>query len=948
MKKFGITLMLMMTVLFTVNTYAQISLDEPADKQAILSSLTSMPMVFTENQGQWGDKTLFKAEARGVTFYFCKDEVAYLFMRNTDVLIEGGMAQLECGEGGGLSHDFQNEQSRYKKEAILIHAKFIGANPNPQIIAEDKLSHNFNYFYGSDPAKWCTNVPNYSSIVYKDIWQGIDLRYQGNDRRMKYDFIVNPGADISQIRVRYEGAEGLSVAPNGDLQTQTKFGPVSENIPLVYQESDGDKFELTGRYVLKENNEFGFEVEEYNRSQTLVIDPELLYSTYLGGNSQDNGSGITVDASGNAYVIGSTYSTDFPIANPYDSSFNGGYYDVFVTKFSQTGDSLIYSTFIGGSTNDAGIGIFVDNLGNAYITGSTGSSNFPMVNAYDSSYNGGDYDGYVLKLSPDGDSLIYSTYLGGSFLDEGVDIVIDGSGNAYVNGWTTSPNFPTFNAYDNSRGGEYDVFVSKISPTGDSLIFSTYFGGNQYEGAGDIAMDGSENFYLTGTTFSSDFPTVEAFDSTLAGENDIFVSKFTSEGDSLIYSTYLGGNNTEYGLGIAVNDSGNAYLTGWTNSSDFPTFNAYDSSYNEGSDAFVTKFSTTGDSLIYSTYFGGNEEESGRDIGINELGNIYIAGRTESTNLPLVDPYDDVLGGDWDGYVSKFSSDGNTLIYSTYFGGNNNEEVWGIAVDGSGNAYVTGYTRSTDYPTVNPYDDTLDDWNDAFVSKFGPGVCLLCDAESFSPVVPNVDGTIIWRMDVTNCGESATDVYVEIYPTVGDCASGTQYDFNLSRLAVSNLSYGDSTSIYYWYRPGTVTGVTEAAINIDVGAAIDDYIGNCCFEFIFAYGFGRPGSEVSFGPGEWGERDGETILPITTVLNQNYPNPFNATTNISFDLSQAGDVNLSVYNLAGQKVETLVDSKMTTGHHSITWDASTYSSGVYFYKLTAGENVFTKRMTLLK
>ncbi len=226
--------------------------------------------------------------------------------------------------------------------------------------------------------------------------------------------------------------------------------------------------------------------------------------------------------------------------------------------------------------------------------------------------------------------------------------------------------------------------------------------------------------------------------------------------------------------------------------------------------------------------------------------------------------------------------------------------------------------------------------------------CLICNTVTTTPLVPNVDGTIIWSIDIENCGNAANDVFAEIYPTVGDCASGTQFDYNINRLAVNNLGAGDSTTLYYWYRPGTITGVIDAAINIDVGPAIDNYISNCCFEFMFAYEFGRPGTEISFGPGEWGEWNGETLLPTTTTLNQNFPNPFNATTNISFNLSQDGNTTLRVYNLVGQEVESLVDGYLQAGDHRVIWDASRFSSGLYFYKLQAGEEVITKRMTLLK
>ncbi|MCP3685683.1 MAG: T9SS type A sorting domain-containing protein [bacterium] len=276
-----------------------------------------------------------------------------------------------------------------------------------------------------------------------------------------------------------------------------------------------------------------------------------------------------------------------------------------------------------------------------------------------------------------------------------------------------------------------------------------------------------------------------------------------------------------------------------------------------------------------------------------------------------------------------------------------------VIMDNTADSFYASIPGQIEGDSVYYYIMAWDDYGDSTVSdtigyEVSLSPCLPCNTITTTPLVPNIDGTIIWSMDINNCGPQTVPVYAEIYPTVGDCASGTQYDFNINRLAVSNLGAGDSATLYYWYRPGTVVGVIDAAINIDVGPAIDNYISNCCFEFIFAYEFGRPGTEISFGPGEWGERGGEEVLPTTTALNQNYPNPFNSTTTISFDIVQSGNVNLSVYNLAGQKIESLVDGRMNAGQHNITWDASTFSSGVYFYKLTTTGKTFTKRMTLLK
>jgi len=491
MKRPPFLFVLLLVLAFFTTANSQPTLSSESQKAMVLTNLSAMPLAFTENRGQWDEKALFKAVVGAATFWFCQDEVAYVFARDTNELINNGEPQ--GPEMPGIPDKF--DRPRYKKESLVIKAQFIGANPEAEIVAENRLSHNNNYFLGNNPSRWATDVPNYSAVTYRDIYPGIDLKYHGNGHGMKYDFIVNPGADISQIRIRYDGVEELSVTANGDLEVQTSFGPIHENIPSVYQETAGGMREMRGRYIIPEPGMFGFEVEGYNPSLPLVIDPELLYSTYLGGGGNDQGYGIAVDGSGCAYVTGETGSTDFPTVNPYDGIQNGSY-DVFVTKFSAAGNSLLYSTYLGGGGDDQGYGIAVDGSGCAYVTGYTSSTDFPTVNPYDGSYNGGSYDVFVAEFSPAGNSLLYSTYLGGSGDDCGYadspGIAVDYSGCAYVIGYTGSTNFPMVSPYDGSyNGGVEDVFVTKFSPAGSSLIYSTYLGGSSNERGVGIAVDDS-------------------------------------------------------------------------------------------------------------------------------------------------------------------------------------------------------------------------------------------------------------------------------------------------------------------------------------------------------------------------------------------------------------------------------------------------------------------------
>jgi len=709
-----LVLAILLCMTFIANAPAQIVSGVTSPEKIVMSNLASQSMAFTENRGQWGDKTLFKAEAGGATFYFCRDEVAYLFIRDTDELEEPPYPEI-------IEMPDKFDRPCYKKEALLIKAQFVGANPEAEVIGKARLPHNCNYFYSNDQAKWRTDVPNYASVTYKDIWPGIDLKYHGDGRGMKYDFIVNPGADISQIRIRYDGVEDLSITDQGDLQAQTRFGLIYENIPFVYQEISIELRNIMGRYVIVEPGVFGFALRgDYDPVYPLVIDPELVYSTYLGGSSADNGRDIAVDASGHAYVIGTTSSSDFPTADPYDGIWNGQY-DVILTKFSSAGDSLVYSTYLGGSGTDYGRDIAVDDSGFAYITGITESTDFPMANPYDNSL-GYFVDAFVAKLSSAGNSLVYSTYLGGSHVDEGNGIAVDDSGNAYVRGWTISDDFPTANPYDGSRNGQQDAFVTKFSSAGNSLVYSTYLGGGGGEAHGyGIAVDDSGNAYVTGLTDSPDFPTANPYDGNYNGAIDVFVTKFSSAGNSLVYSTYLGGSSEDRGYGIAVDASGNAYVTGTTWSSDFPMANPFDGIWNGNYDVFVTKFSSAGNALVYSTYLGGSSRDEGYGIAVDLSGNAYIAGWIESADFPMVNPYDDSYnGGLCDAFVAKFSFEGDSLVYSTYLGGNSSDYGYGIAVDSSGDAYVTGGTFSPDFPTANPYDGSWNGNYDVFVTKFGP------------------------------------------------------------------------------------------------------------------------------------------------------------------------------------------------------------------------------------
>jgi hypothetical protein len=707
-----------------ISPNAQPTLGSAPNQKVVMSNLSSMPLSFTENRGQWDEKALFKAEAGGATFWFCKDEVIYQFLRDTKEVIDDGMPKMP-GLLEGMPDKFNHP--RYKKESMVLRAQFVGANLNPEISGADRLSHNNNYFLGNIPSKWATDVPNFSSITYKEIYPGIDLKYHGDGKGMKYDFIVNPGADISQIKIKYEGVDGLDVTSIGDLQATTRFGNVYERIPQIYQIINGQKREISGHYILKDPSVFGFVLEDdFNPAYPIIIDPELVYSTYLGGSADDGSSAIAVDNYGDIFVTGNTSSTDFPLINPFDNTNENG--DIFITKFSPAGNDIIFSTYLGGNGGDGASSIAIDESGNVYLTGATFSTDFPTVNPFQALISTPP-DAFVTKLSTSGNALLYSTYFGGSkdggHQETAFGIAVDNQGEAYITGYTDSPDFPLANPIDSicDCGGSLDAFVSKFTASGNSLIFSTYLGGIGRDHAYGIAVDQFGNAYVTGNT-TGDFPIVNAYQSQIIGPPDIYVTKLSSTGESIIFSTYVGGNGEDMAYGIAVDNNNNTVVAGFTASSPdttgggFPVISAFDSCYNGNYDAIVFKLSAGGNSLLYSNYLGGSERDEGRAIAVDNAGNAYITGVTFSADYPFIDGFDNNYNGGLDAIVAKISSSGTSLLYSTFLGGGGDDNGAGISTDISGNVCISGSTMSSNFPTQNPLDGNLSGSSDVFISKF--------------------------------------------------------------------------------------------------------------------------------------------------------------------------------------------------------------------------------------
>lgn len=670
---------------------------EPATEGRAIETYGTLPISFVANEGQTDSQV--KYLTRGGSYN--------LFLTGTEAVM---VLSKRKPAKSRAANDPSSAALDEKLTKTTVRMKLAGANSQPNVVGLDELPWKTNYFIGNDPDKWHVGVTSYAKIQYQDVYPGVDMVYHGNQRQLEYDFIVAPGTDPGVIRMKLSGGQSLRLGKSGDLIVELEGGELRQRAPIIYQEGDNGREHVDGRFVFIDKREVGFEIGEYDKRRPLIIDPVLNYSTYLGGGNDDRANGIAIDASGSAYVTGMTSSLDFPVAGAVQPTNSGGTYDVFVTKLNATGTAIVYSSYLGGSGDDRGYAIAVDAAGNAYVTGSAKSANFPTANALKANLGGLD-DVFVTKLNPTGSALVYSTYLGGNEPDVyrnelGTGIAVDAQGNAYIAGGTGSLDFPVVNPVQGSnQGGNYaaDGFVTKINAAGSALLYSTYLGGTGDDTANAIAIDPAGSAYITGTTVSTNFPIANAVQSTLGGGfQDAFVTKLSTTGTALVYSTYLGGTGGETGAGIAVDSSGYAYVTG-TASGNFPTTaGSLRTSFAGGSsDDFVTKYNPTGTSRIYSTYLGGSNTDSVGGITADASGNAYVVGTTYSNNFPMTAGSITNVPVNNDVFVTKLNSTGTSTTYSTFLGASSGDDFGkSIAIDAAGNAYIAGYTASPDFPST--------------------------------------------------------------------------------------------------------------------------------------------------------------------------------------------------------------------------------------------------------
>jgi photosystem II stability/assembly factor-like uncharacterized protein len=630
------------------------------------SALDNLPLRFEEVRDRTNDDVKFTARAASVDFGIMPTEAVMRLHEVTDSSAGLPSAASSTSRIADLQQQAVTPSPRSAsgtaRKTAWLRMRLIGANPRARLAGEEQSATRINYFIGKDEKQWRRNVPNYTRVKVAQVYRGIDVVYYGSGRHLEHDFRVAPGASSRAIRFGFDGAEKVTITPAGELVVKTKLGDIRQFKPVAYQEVGGVREEVDSRYKMRAKRVVGFEMGVYDHNRPLVIDPVLVYSTLIGGSGNDSGASVAVDSAGNVYVTGKTDSTTFPItSNAFQGAkrTNGSDTDVFVTKLNSSGTGVLYSTYIGGSVEDLSHSIAVDSTGAAYLTGMTRSHDFPTTPGTVQPQGDGE-NAFVLKLNSDG-SVAYSTFLGLSLsqggetgITEGMGIAIDSLGNAYVTGLTSSSVFQTTpGAYQTRYGGSSgDAFITKLNPSGTALVYSTYLGGNGYEFATAIALDSGGNAYVTGFTGYSDttFPRTEgAFQTAFGGgASDAFVTKLNSTGTALVYSTLLGGefkgnsSGNDLGYAIAVDSAGNAYVTGATTSRDFPTTaGAFQTDFGGGlfgGDAFVTKINPKGTALVYSTFLGGTEADIGYGIALDSAGNAYVTGATQSSNYPTAGP----------------------------------------------------------------------------------------------------------------------------------------------------------------------------------------------------------------------------------------------------------------------------------------------------------------------
>jgi uncharacterized repeat protein (TIGR01451 family) len=735
--------------------------------------------VFEPNVGQVDMRVKFLSRASGYVLY----------LTDTETVLD--LAPSPTMSARRQSRRGPNEAGSVEPVRTVVRMKYVGGNPRPVIVGGDELPGKVNYFRGDDPTRWRRHVPTYATVTARGVYPGVDVVYYGGPGRLEYDFVVAPGADPRAITLAFQGPENLTVNADGDLLFKIGGGELRMRKPLVYQDVDGSRKVVPANYVLKGKHRVGLRVAAYDRTRPLIIDPVLVYSTYLGGSGAEVARGISADpvTPGIVYVAGETSSTNFPTTAGFQPTLSKGT-DCFVAKFdtNQSGPaSRVYSTYLGGSGTDQCYGVAVDGSHNAYVVGRTTSTNFPLATKLNGNNRGGS-DGIVVKLNASGSALLYSVYIGGSADEAGFAIAVDGAGQAYVTGSTTSTNFPVVGGFQTALGDPSgDAFVTKINAAGNAFLYSSYLGGNGIDQGQGIAVDPVHAgvVYVTGDTSSTNLPTKNGFQLTPGGNGDAFVAKVDTGSTglaSLLYSSYLGGSGPEHGRGITT-DGVSAYVTGQTASANLyaivsasasPKF--FDAQLTGPSDAFVARVdsSAVGQASVgFFTYLGGGSDDAGNAIAVDTIGNVYVTGQTFGGFPVTPDAFQPTLSGGGDAFVARLNTNATgpgALIFGSYLGGSGTDEALGLALDSSGNGYMTGTTSSTSAPSPNvPFPTTVGSFQptygggttDAFVVRV-TDIAKTADLSitKSGPASVNAGDPIVYSLSVSNGGPNTASTVV--------------------------------------------------------------------------------------------------------------------------------------------------------------------------------------------
>jgi hypothetical protein len=673
-----------------------------------------LPLAFVENRGQWSPEARFGAAARGAA-----------------LRLEAGALAIRVRGSGGEG----------EVREVALRLGFEGARPGVALEGEGRLPGVHSFFLGSDPGRWRQGLAGHASVLFQGLYEGIDLRVRGTPRALEYDLLLRPGADPSRIVIRYEGAEGLSLEPDGSLRLATAAGDLRQRIPACWEESpSGGRTPLEARFRPIDGLRCGFEIPGWRGVAPLVIDPGIEWGTLLGGGNYDRAAAVAVAPDGSTIVVGESLSPDFPTTpGALDSTYNGSaplpspFGDAVVSRLLPDGSGIVYSTYLGGTENDVGRTVALNSAGEALVSGWTGSPDFPTTaGSYDTTFNGlgpGTNSGgdlFVVRLGASGTSLVYSTFVGGSDLEYTVSMALTPAGEPTVAGHVHSTDFPvTPGAYDTSFTLFSEAFVTRLNSAGTALVFSSFIGGGEeeYPYAMDVAPNGETT--IGGGTDSSDFPvTPGALDTTYNGGPahlaEAFLTRFSADGSGLLFSTFLGSPGDEVAFALEVSASGSTTATGQTNSPLFPTTPGAIGTTHAGLyDVFVTRLASTGATLVASTLLGGAGDEVGEGISLDASGAPTVVGRTGSTGFPVTaGAYATVHGASDDAFVARLSAPASVLYYASFLEGNSWESAHGVEIAGSGSATVVGETFAFDFPTTpGAFDTTNGGSADAFVLR---------------------------------------------------------------------------------------------------------------------------------------------------------------------------------------------------------------------------------------